>query len=384
MLVTRRNAITSGAALAAAGMLPGWALAAAGKDPVVNRIALEDGRIWIVAKIGDKGPFYFVIDTGAFVSFIDNDFAKSLALPTVLSRPVYGTGGVSDMPWYNAGTVTLSSGTRFPDMLFAGLRQRPSKDAVGTFGAGLFTTFDSDLDFGKGEWRAYPDGRPNFNGLTKLDSRFTKERGGQRILADVTLDAFTGTFLVDTGSPGELSLDGRASAKSGLWDDARPYAPMHARGIGKGRIPSRIVRAGRMKIGPFVFEKPLVVLNKPGSISSSEHDGIIGLTTLARLNLTTDVSKAQLYAAPSGLPEPKRGYPLAGIVLEGEAGRVTVDDVGTGSPAAKAGLKAGDVLVGEIGALNQAINGRPGKEVALTVDRGGTKSEVRYVLADYL
>lgn len=215
MKMDRRGLIGGGAAMVAAALpLRAWA----DEKVFINSIAVDEGRVWIAAKIGDKGPFFFIVDTGSYISMIENDFAKSMGFHVVDNRRSMGIGGVSEFNWYNAGTVTLASGIRFPDMLFSGMRSRPSKDAVGLFGAGLFTTFDSDLDFAKGEWRAYPGGRPNFNGLTKLKSRFTDWQGGQRIVANAMLDGYDGDFLLDTGAPGEVLLHGRAATKSGLWN----------------------------------------------------------------------------------------------------------------------------------------------------------------------
>ncbi len=382
-MIDRRNFIGGAAAMAAAGLPLRGALAAGGKV-FVNSIALEDDRVWIAAKIGDKGPYFFVVDTGADVSMIEDSFAKSLGLSKMPGRRSIGIGGVSDYSWYNAGTVTLASGIRFPDMLFAGMRTRPGKDAVGTFGAGLFTTYDSDLDFVKGEWRAYPDGRPDFDGLVKLKSRFADVRGGQQIIAAASIDGFDGDFLMDTGAPGEISLYGRAAAKSGLWDDNRPYAPMASSGIGKNRVPGRMIRGDTLKIGPFPFEKPLVRLSEPGT-PSGDTDGIIGLKTLGRLNLTTNVSQNALYVAPNDVPAPRGGYPLSGLWLNEADGHVVIDDVGTGSPAAAAGLKKGDVLHGgDLQAMVARINGGTGKQVTLTVESRGTKREVSYTLAPWL
>ena len=380
MQLNRRNLIGSGLALAAAGS-PLRALAGDGKM-FVNSIAVEDGRVWIAAKIGDKGPFYFIVDTGAHMSLIDDAFAKSLGLQKMPGRQAIGIGGVSDYSWYNAGTVVLASGIRFPDMLFAGMRQRPSKDAVGTFGAGLFTTYDSDLDFVAGEWRAYPGGRPNFNGLTRIKSRFTDPRGGQRIIADATLDGFEGDFLLDTGAPGEVSLYGRAASKSGLWNDSQPYAPSYGRGIGKGSVPGRLVRGKQLKMGPVAFDRPLVRISEPGT-PGADHDGIIGLRTLARLQLTTQVSANAVWIKPNDEPAPQPNYPLSGLWLDEDRGRIVVVDVGTGSPAKAAGLSKGDVVIGSFDTLMKTINGRPGKQVTLTIERGGVRKDVGYTLAPW-
>jgi serine protease Do len=359
---------------------------AADGDVAVNHIALEDGRVWIAARIEGKGPYFFVVDTGGTFSLIDDSFAKSLNLQKVKGQQMRGIGGkVADYSAYVAREVTLASGTRFPDMLFTGIGKRLSKDAVGSFGAGLFTTYDSDLDFVKGEWRAYPKGRPNFDGLTRLPARFTKEEGGQapRIQIDATLDSYSGDFLVDTGAPG-ISLTGRAAAKSGLWDDSRPFAPIRVNGIGDVGIPGRIVRVAKVKVGPFVFEGMPVTLSKPGTVSS-EQEGLLGLSALSLLDLTTDVKGAgSLWGKPNGLKPRRGGYPLSGLWIDEDKGRLVIGEVGTGSPAAAAGLKRGDVLISPtLQAAIGLINGPPGKQVALTVESGGAKREVRYTLAPW-
>ncbi len=381
-----RRGVIGGLALATTGLPLRRALAADG-DVVVNHIALEEGRVWIAAKIEGKGPYFFIVDTGGTFSFIDDSFAKSLNLQKVKGRQMTGVGGkVADYSAYVAREVTLASGTRFPDMLFTGIGKRVSKDAVGAFGAGLFTTYDSDLDFVKGEWRAYPKGRPSFDGLTKLPGRFTREEGGQapRIQVEATIDGYSGDFLVDTGAPG-ISLTGRAAAKSGLWDDTKPFAPTRVGGIGDASIPGRIVRASKVKVGPFVFEGMLVTLSKPRTVSS-EQEGLLGLSALSLLDLTTEVKGAgALWGKPNGMKPRRGGYSLSGLSIDENKGRLVIGEVGTGSPAAAAGLKQGDVVIGaSLDAVLAATNGPPGKQVALTVESGGAQRDVRYMLRPWL
>lgn len=260
MQFTRRGVI--GAALTT-GSLPLHALAQ--QAPTTNSIALEGGRLWIAAMVEGKGPDHFVIDTGAFVSLIDGKIAKSLRLQALKGYPIHGVGGIADHGWYQAREVRLASGIQFQNMAFAAIDKPLGENALGSFGAGLFTTYDSDLDFARGEWRAYPGGRPDFAGLTRLPSKFTRGVGGASILAEAAIDGFKGTFILDTGAPGDVSLLGRAAQRANLWRDDIPYAPARARGVGAGEVESRIVRAKRLKIGPFVFENPLVMVQRPGT-----------------------------------------------------------------------------------------------------------------------
>ncbi|WP_326524224.1 aspartyl protease family protein [Sphingomonas sp.] len=348
---------------------------------LVNSITLDGDRAWIAARIGKGEPRLFVIDTGANVSLINNDLARQLQLKEIARSNLRGVGGVSEFPYYDGGELTFASGLRIPAMLFAGTQARLGTDAVGALSAGLFTTYDSDLDFAKGEWRAYPDGRPDFAGLRQLKSRFSGDPvRGDRILADATIGGFSGEFLVDTGAPGHIMLEGRASARSGLWSADRPYVPSEARGIGRGAVPRRIVRVDTLKLGPMTLHRPLVGLSAPGT-PSHDGDGFLGLRVLERLHLTTQVKSRTLWIAPNGRAARPDRYPMSGLWLDRKGDAITIADVGTGSPAAAAGLKIGDRVTGAgWDDLTRKLGGPAGSEVAFDV---GTRRVV-LKLADYL
>jgi len=384
MLVSRRDVVGGAAAAGVAALSAGRAGAAAATRPMVSSIALEAGRVWMACRIGQSRPLLFIVDTGASHSMIRNDIAHELRMNNIGEGTHGGIGGIRNTPWYKAPDVLLGSGVRFPAMLFSGTQVRFGENAAGAFGAGLFTTYDSDLDFVKGEWRVYPAGRADRDGWMELPSRFEKSDAGQRIFARASVDGFFGDFLLDTGAPGEMLLGGRAAKRSGLWSDDRPYAPSESRGIGPDVVPTRLVRGERLRIGHLVFERPLVALSKPGS-SWHEQDGLIGLSILRRLHLSTEVARGRIWAIPNGLADKPRRYPLSGLWLDRDGDRITLGDVGTGSPAAGAGLKPGDAVVGaNWRATLVALNGPAGTRVPLTVERDGRRRDVVLVLADYL
>lgn len=384
MLLTRRELLGGAVLMGGLAFAPG-ARALAPPRVFSCPITVEPSRIVLEATLQSRA-YRFLIDTGAPWSLIDNALAKSLKLKALPGRRVIqGIGGVSEFPWYDAGEVRFGHDIRLPHMLFVGARAGFGPDLVGTFGSGLFTSYDSDLDLSNGEWRSYPDGRGDFSGLSHLPSRLIRgDEFGDKIAANATVGGFAGEFLLDTGSPGDVSLESRASTKSGLWNDGRPYVPIQSRGLGKGRVLGRTVRVDRMKIGPFVCDRPLVRLDKPGSISSREGDGIIGLGALRLLNLTTQVSSHTLWASPSGLQRRPERYAMSGLWLDGEGTDVTIADVGTGSPAAGAGLKPGDKVIGELRTLIRQISGPEGMRVPLTVERAGKRQDVMLTLVPYL
>lgn len=385
MSMNRRNLIRGGLALGVTTLPLARAVAANG-GVYVNRIMLAENRVWIAAMIEGKGPYFFAIDTGAEMSLIKDGLAKQLRLESRHGQPGRGLGGgVIDYSWYVAREVSLASGIRFPEMVFAGTRNDAfGNDLVGVFGAGFLTSYDSDLDFVKGEWRAYLHGRPSFDGLTPLPSRWDNEWTVPRMFVQVSVDGFQDWFHVDTGAPGTLLLYGNVAKRSGLWDDSRPYAPVESRGIGENRVPSRIVRARKLKLGPYVLENQLVKIAAPGTDSFASA-GLLGLEALGKFNLSTRVSDGSLWAAPNGLPQRPTGYPLSGLWLDDAKGRAIVRDVGAGSPAAAAGVRKGDVLLGsDFRTMIDAVGGPPGKPVALKIARGGVQLDLGYTLAPWL
>lgn len=387
MELTRRHMIGGTVAASALALPAGRALAAL-PEPVVSKIAMTENRVWIAAMIEKSGPHLLIVDTGAPGSVINDALAKKLKLPVQNSAMMGGIGGVSHVNVYRADSVTLGGGIEIPGMIFRGTEAELGRDAAGAIGSALFTSYDSDLDFEAGEWRAYQKGRPNRDGFRKLKSRFdTTRNGGSYIYANATVGGFEGEFLCDTGAPGEITLDGEAAKKSGFWNDSRPYAPVQGRGFGPKAVPGRLIRVDRMKMGPFVFERPLVKLYKPGVAGGSGLGGagIIGLAALGRFHLSTDVSSGSLWVAPNRIALPPSRYNMSGLWIVENKGRVEVSDVGYGSPAAAAGMAAGDVFPGKtLNTVLRQISGPVGGSVAIDYERGGQKKRAEFVLADYL
>lgn len=351
-----------------------------------NSIALDSGRVWMAVKIGEAGPFYFAVDTGAEYSMMDHRLAARLKLRPEGVVQMSGVGGTQASAWYRAPDLRLASGLRFPNVPFAGIDAGSSigGDAAGLLGCGLFTTYDSDLDFARGQWRVYPDARGSFAGLQRLPSRFLKVTGGRQIVADVDVDGFVASGIVDTGAPGELLLGAGATKRSGLWRDDQPYAPVRSGGVGPRSVRGRAIRLKRLKLGPFVFEQPIVVLNR-GTGASLDTDGLIGLATLARLHLTADVKGQALWAAPNGLAPPRGSYIKTGLWLERRGDGWVVDEVGLGSPAAAAGLTGGDQLIDMSPAqIERLLAIKIGAPETLTVERDGRRRTVTVTPADYL
>lgn len=376
-MITRRSLLASGTVLP----LAVHAAPRSAQPPIISRIVVEAKRIWTPVTIGDAGPFAFILDTGASISAIDTALARRLNLSRIGRRRIRGIGGAATFDVYVARNVVLGNGLRQSSSLFAGIDGRTN---AGLLTGTLFTGSDCDLDFVRGEWRLWPTGRPDFAGLTPFGVIATRDgTPGNEIIVEATLDGRRLRLIVDTGAPGEVLLFPHVVRRTGLWSDTRPFAPQRLRGIGGTTAKlGRTVRATRLSIAGFDFDRPLVGLHDPSDSLDEAYDGLLGLSVIERLDLSTEVRRSRLWARANGRTKPSEDYGYAGLWLDRLAdARARVAVVSPGSPAAEAGLKDGDILTGveDWRTYLRRFEGLPG-EVADVVVAGATGPESRRVI----
>ncbi|MBC3941749.1 aspartyl protease family protein [Sphingomonas albertensis] len=369
------------------------AIAAEPGRVLVSKIELVGSRVVMAVMIGDAGPYLFAIDTGGFLSLIDNELAKSLKLtPTGMTR-ASGVGGRTTVPVYLARDIVFGGGVRQNAVAFAGVDGFGfGSDVKGMLAAGILTTMDSDLDIEAGEWRTYPDGHPPRTGYYRIESAISDVASGsgpgagsRHLYGSATVGGRGLRFLLDTGAPGGLSLDQPTARALGLWNDTQPYAPVRPRGIGGQAGIARIVRAAGFTFGGAQFDRPLVMLRGDGDMRP-RINGIIGLQILRQFNLSTDVRARALWVKRHTTADAsEERYGMSGLWIDRKGESMTVAAVGTGSPAAAAGVKIGDRIVGEpFPAVIRKISGAPGTPVTLSVERGGIASDRTFVLKPFL
>ena len=353
-------------------------------------IALENNRVLVAVGMNGKGPFIFMIDTGTYVSLIRPDLAKQLGLLVTGHEGTKGIGG-KGRPFaiYRARDFIIGGGIRQSSVVLEDSFEFGYQSEIyGALAAGILTAQDTDLDFDAGELRIYPDGRGDRPGFVALDSEIPRaeqpDRGSRRIVATVTIEGHPVRCLLDTGSPNTLSLGQSAARRLGLWDD-RPFAPVRPNGIGGAGPIGRIVRVGSIGMGDLTIERPQMTLlgNEVGGHDAG-FDGIVGLAILCRFNLSIDTRGRKLWVKPSRQPASTDHYGLSGLWLDRDGARIKVAAVGTGSPAATAGIAVGDEINGDWDKVLRAIGGPADSIARLTVKRGGDVREVALTLTPYL
>jgi len=122
-------------------------------------------------------------------------------------------------------------------------------------------------------------------------------------------------------------------------------------------------RIASLQLGPYVLREPVAAFSphvKEGLLASSDIGALIGGEILRRFTVTFDFPHQRILLEPNiHFSEPFRANE-SGLSLLAEGAdfrRFEVDDVEGGSPAALAGVRKGDVVIG--------LNGRPASELDL-------------------
>lgn len=387
MTISRRQMVSGALATPFMSLLPGIARAAE-QSFFAAPIVLDRNRVWTGVSVEGLPPAPFIIDTGMVESAMSAEWAEEMKLRERGASYIGGVGGLERSGVLKVEEVVIGGVFRIPYMEFHGMKALDDRNFKGLIGVGLMTEMASDLDFVKGQWRIYPGGRPDHAGLHAIPDSYLIRGFSHFLSMPVQIDGFAGRFALDTGAPRNLLVDGKASTALGWWDSDRPYAPQRSRGFGKGGLMTRTYRAGKVKLHKFAFPSALVTLAEPGRINGNfdRIDGLVGIEMLRHFHLTTDPKGKQLWAAPNGLNfAGTERYPLSGLWFERKGDRIEVVDVGTGSPAAGAGVRIGDTVV-DIAweRLLKMVNDEAGTEVAFDFDRGGARSRASFTLKPFL
>jgi len=199
--------------------------------------------------------------------------------------------------------------------------------------------------------------------------------------------------------PVKLMLDTGAEHPLYLFTDARPeFAPppgsiaITTNGF-NGPLDYRLGRLARLHLGGHAVVQPLTGFldsTAMGSLKSLGQDGFVGLETLRQFRLLIHYAGQRLYLRPGRSYGQPTGFNMAGLILKTTPrGLQTVQQVVAGSPADRAGLRAGDAVTALDGLpvsryttaqLNRLFQ-ETGRRLQLEVRRGETRFWKSLVLA---
>lgn len=361
------------AAMLSLALLPGCVAVAPGDDGEaqggVATVPLQEwgGRPVVPVTVNGRGPFPFILDTGAAVSVIDLGLREELA-PTVIGSTPIGSpmGTPAETEELSLASLVLGA-EEVNDVRCVALDLEAmfveAGAPRGVLSTRAFAGHTLTFDFPHRSLTMARGTLPPADGRTIFD---IEDDDGPPALA-VRVGTSEMRAHLDTGAPGGLSLP--LAGAEGL----RLASPPEE--VGRARLVDATVAVysarldGVLRIGDYRFESPAVEF-----LDSERARPHIGMRLLRDFALTIDHSGGRVRlerggaAVARGVPaeqaagSPRRlvvgdgGRKRYGMRFAGLAGpEMTVLGVDPGSPAAIGGVRSGDVI--------EALNGSPVAEL---------------------
>jgi hypothetical protein len=283
--------------------------------PVIDCV-YERGQFFLPLSLGGSAPHYFILDTGAGVSAVDETLATELGLLEIAHTELAGTAGVLTVDQVRIGRIVpLCRGRGVDELAWFGLT--PTKQDLSAFQVPLSDTREAGLlgnDYLQSfivQMRFAPPlmevNRPTgFVPAGADPSRFIPFVLDSATIVRVegTLDGWLKAPLrFDTGSA-TMTIDGPyLNVPDSVWRALRERRPdyfiedeLKANGIG-GEVTLQVARITSLEIGPLHFEGPRVVIQPSvGYFARPDAVGFIALNLFEPGGwLTVDYPNGRLY-----------------------------------------------------------------------------------------
>ncbi len=302
-MISKRDVLT-GASAALVSMLAVRAAQAAGKPMVVPiPITLtRGGKPVLSLTIGGKGPYRFILDTGAFACVINESLAKELKLHSGLPIKTGSIKGTETSYTYAAENLIVGGRLPMSRMSFVGAANFQDPDADGLLPASFLTFLPSQLDYEAKEIRYYINGAEmDLNGFEKVPAFFDgngDRDSTQKVYAELNFDGRKLVCCVDTGAAGNLLIYSGPVSRYKLWDKYPVLRTMKARGVNGQSLETRVVQAQNISFGGLKIPSMPVQLSDPNELMSDVHDGLIGTPFLRHFIVAFGPDKS-LYLKPN-------------------------------------------------------------------------------------
>ncbi len=260
----------------------------------------DSGRYTLPVRIDGKGPFPFVLDTGAEMSMIAPALSDSLGLGSVpgVHVNVQGTAGAQASRFVLAGTLASALFTRHAEPLVA-LPNVAISNARGIQGMNAFRGGRLEVDFAANAAHVGASGATPA-GFTPLRAEVLRNAF---VFVDVVVDGVKAQAFIDTGARRTVGNLALARALGYAPDDARLLPTEPLRGASVDTTHARAARVGAITLGPATFRAPMVVFADPSVFrAQGKLDApamILGVDLLRQLHaIALDYPRAELQVRP--------------------------------------------------------------------------------------
>jgi len=363
--------------------------------PVTVPIRLVDNIVLVDVTVDGQGPYEADFDTGG----------ELMLTPAVAADLHLSASGQWKEGGGGEGSVTTSAGRLRELAIGAATVQRPiftvhefdpSAPRRILIGAELLQRYVVRLDFDAMTMTLTPPGQFDYRGDGAV-LPFHFQSNQPEITGSV--DGIAGHFTVDTGDNGSLLLIAGFARTYGLVE--RYHATIPYGGMAMTATRGLYARAHVVELDG-ADGRPLVEVSQPVARISTQQGGFdanryvsanLGMGILKQFNLTFDYARRRIILERNHLFGVPDLFNRSGLQLHRDDAGWRIEQVLPGTPAARAGLQAGDFVVRMDGhdaaaldrtAVRALLTQPVGTEVEVTLRRGAESLERKLVLEEVL
>ncbi|MEO6221476.1 MAG: aspartyl protease family protein [Ginsengibacter sp.] len=312
---------------------------------------LSGGVVLVQARFDTiSQPFNFIMDTGSGAISLDSATTEEFNIPHVPSgRTINGIAGIREVD------VAKKNYLNFPglkvDSLDFYINDYEILSSVygekidGIIGYSFFSRFIVKMNFDSLQMEVYEPGKINYpKAGVLLHPLFTALPIQPLMIKDSR--KVNANFYIDTGAGLCFLMSKQFEADSAILKDQRKPILIQVQGLG-GKKQMLLTIIKQVQLGPYTFRKvPAHILDDEFNATSYPFlGGLIGNDLLRRFNIILNYPKREIHILPNSHFNDDFDYSYTGMNMYYVDGEIIADDVIEGSPALKAGLQKGDIIV---------------------------------------
>jgi hypothetical protein len=344
---------------------------------------LTGGIITFKAKVSNyPDSLNFIFDTGSGGISLDSATAARLKVTTRESdRTIRGIAGIRRVKFAYNHTLHLPGldvdSLNFHINDYDILSSVYGEKIDGIIGYSFISRYIIKIDYDSLHISVYTKGRIKYpRGGYLMKPILVNIPVASAMVRDV--EEVNGRFYFDTGAGMCLLLSSDFVEDSVILRSKSKWYYSQAEGLG-GKTPMKQGILRQFKFGPYKFRNiPTYIFDDEYNITSYPYlGGLIGNDLLRRFNLIINYGARDIHLTPNSHFRDPFDYSYTGLGMYYVDGEVRILDVMTGSPAEKAGMKVGDVILAVQNSFNKSIQDyknlmqTPGERIKVLVNRNG-------------
>jgi len=312
---------------------------------------LTGGIVLMQAKLGSfPDTLNFILDTGSSGISLDSTTALYLDLkPEPTDRTIRGIAGIRKVSFLYDQSLHFTGLT--VDSLDFHINDYGILTAVygvpidGIIGYSVLSRYIVKLDYDSSHAQFWTQGTLRYpkGGYLLKPLMGTLPLHPFRIKDAETIST---RFLYDMGAGLGMLLTRDLVEDSSFLHRKRKLYPKEAEGLG-GKVDMDLTVIKEVKVGPYKFRNvPVLIFDDVYNVTSYPYlGGLIGNEILRRFNVILNYDKKDIYIIPNKHYYEAFDYSYPGMELYYIDGQIVVGDVAENSPADRAGIKEGDIVV---------------------------------------